>query len=218
MKVKYLRSSQCIVSVKLQCAHFQTVVKNKGFVVDHCVSASSLRDAITRCNAFERVSTQSKNLLYRYIVAQIELHGFDFWCPSTVSVHTTLSMNDIGGRCFQLLAEEIRLDVDHTVEKVVAANVTFNTTAHGQELDYSIEQNSVKDAFYLLEALKVLKHISNLKLLLTLERPLSVDASLDDMQRKEIQIFPDYNQAYLRNVFIDSEYKHAYFSKKITLP
>ena len=135
-------------------------------------------------------------------------------CSSTVSVHTTLSMNDIGGAWFRRLAEEIRFPVDHAVEKVVVANVTFYTRAHGHEMDYTIEHDSVKDALRLLEALQGLQHIFNLKLQLTLERALSLDASRDDIQRKILQILP--SDSLLLAKYIDSEYKHSYFSKKIT--
>ena len=120
-------------------------------------------------------------------------------------------MNDIGGQFFEFLANHVNLHVDHAVEKVVAANVAFYTTAHGHNIDYTIEHNSVLDAAQTMDALKVLEQISNLKILLTLERALNVDASFDDIQRKVIQIRPD-------DVLIDSEYEHFHFSKKITLP
>ena len=54
-----------------------------------------------------------------------------------------------------------------------------------------IEQNSVRDAFDFMAAWRNLRQMSNLKVLLTLERSVMTSGPLHDVQRKVVHILPN---------------------------
>ena len=79
------------------------------------------------------------------------------------------------------------------------------TKAHANVTDHNIEQNSVQDAFDLMAALRNTWQISNLKVLLTLERSVVTSGPLHDVQRKVVQILPNL-------VLVNSNYEHDHFA------